>query len=167
MKQLIAVILGPDIDAVTKELLRQGVLHFINIKEVSKDWDSKADEISLDTSREQISDIKKRIVSFLSLINVHPMTCAEFNVNKRSIINTDEVNAILDKIADKIQNIRDEQKRIQQEILKLEDISRQMSIISDLNIKPDANSKHSFLSIHAGTIPPQNIQSFNSEIVNS
>ena len=72
MKQLIAVVLDRDADKVTRELLRQSVLHFISIKEISGGWSSQVEQVTPRVSVAMIAETRKRIESLLQMNSYLP-----------------------------------------------------------------------------------------------
>jgi len=60
--------------------------------------------------------------------------------------------AAQDELSAALQDIRDRQQLLQQEILKLEDIRRQLEMFGDLTAGMQARSQYSFLNIQAGTV---------------
>ncbi len=68
MCQLAAVVLEQDVDKVTKELLSQGVLHFVKLSEVTDDAGNYITTLSPRVSQSKISDTRKRIEAFFNLV---------------------------------------------------------------------------------------------------
>ncbi len=152
MCQLAAIVLEQDTDNVTKELLRQGVLHFVRITEVEEDTKSILTSVSPKVSQSRIGDTRKRIETFFNLINYSPVDIKELDITKLTPVNLEESNNDLDVMASKLQKIRDKQKGVQQEIHKLEEIDRQLDLFSDLGSSLEDRDKYSFLSIKTGKV---------------
>ncbi len=163
MCQLTAVVLDEDVDNVTKELLREGVLHFIKVTDVSDDAGNYITTVSPKVSQNKISDTRKRIESFFNLINYSPADIRELDVSKLSSVNIEESNTTLDAIAVDLQKIRDNQKYFQQEIHKLEEIKRQLALLSNLDENIELTERYMFLSIKTGKIPSAKEQDFITE----
>ncbi len=166
MKQLIAVVLDHDADRVTKELLRQSVLHFVNIKEITSSWKSKVDSVTPKISEALIGEIRKRIESFLDLAGYKPGSEGNgtLDVEKLKALDLDETNKALDNIAAGLQGRRDRQRTIQQEILRFEDIKRQLDLFGDLRSGIQARSQYSFLSIQTGSVRSAHLEAFSSAL---
>ena len=152
MCQLAAIVLDQDADNVTKELLKQGVLHFVKVTEVEEDAKSMISSVSPKVSQSKIQDTRKRIETFFNLINYSPVDIKELDIAKLNPVNLEESNGELDIVAAKLQKIRDRQKGIQKEIHKLEEIDRQLDLFSDLGTSLEERDKYSFLSIVTGKI---------------
>jgi len=163
MCHLTAVVLDEDVDNVTKELLKEGVLHFIKVTDVSDDVESHVTSASPKVSQNKISETRKRIESFFNIINHTSTDIKELDVSKLSYVNIEESNSALDDLAVDIQKIRNKQKYFQQEIHKLEEIKRQLDLFSDLeNI--DLTGKYMFLSINLGSIPAEKEKVFATDL---
>ena len=163
MCHLTAVVLDEDVDSVTKELLKEGVLHFIKVTDVSDDIGSHVTNASPKVSQTKISETRKRIETFFNIINHTSTDIKELDVSKLTYVNIEESNSVLDELAVDIQKIRNKQKNFQQEIHKLEEIRRQLDLFSGLeNI--DLTERYMFLSIKVGTIPVEKEIEFVSEL---
>ena len=152
MCQLAAIVLDQDADNVTKELLKQGVLHFVKVTEVEEDAKSMITSVSPRVSQSKIQDTRKRIETFFNLIDYSPVDIKELDISKLNPVNLEDSNGELDIVASKLQKIRDKQKGIQKEIHKLEEIDRQLNLFSDLGTSLEGREKYSFLSIITGKI---------------
>ncbi|MEW5816758.1 MAG: V-type ATPase 116kDa subunit family protein [Spirochaetota bacterium] len=164
MKQLIAVVRDSDVSEVTKELLRQGVLHFVSMKQIGGGWNSKIESVIPEVSESQIGEIRKRIESFLDLAGSAPLPAEKLDVADLKPVDIKETNKVLDRVASDLQGIRDHQRVIQQEILKLEDIKRQVDLFGDIGAGIRSRSRYSFLSIQTGSIPASGYDEFISAL---
>jgi V/A-type H+-transporting ATPase subunit I len=153
MKHLLAVVLESDIDKVTKELLRQGVFHFVKMRELGSKWASKVEPVSPRIAEVRIGETRKRIESLLSVSGYTPSDGKTLEISQLKPLDLEESEKILDKIGASLQAVRDRQKTIQQDILKIEDISRQLELFGDLETGIRSQSRYSFLNIQFGTIP--------------
>lgn len=158
MIQLFAVVLGKDCERVTETLLREGVMQFINISELEGEKPESLSEIKSEISLTEISDLRKRIEGLLHTGGIIPSKPKETDLNNRISVNIEKEKARLDKISGERESIRERQRTIQQEILKLEDIRRQVELygvgLSDVTLP----SKHSFVSMQVGKLPVLNVK---------
>jgi V/A-type H+-transporting ATPase subunit I len=154
MQHLLAVVLDADASAVTKELLRQGVLHFAKIADGN--LAAGIDDITSKVSR--IGEIRQRIETFTSDYS----TEAEKNldISRLEPVDLEQSDKILDRIGARLTGIRARQKNLQGEILKLKDIRRQLELFGELG--PEMGRSHSFLSIQIGSIPSMSLSSLES-----
>jgi V/A-type H+/Na+-transporting ATPase subunit I len=153
MKHVIAFVLDHDSDRVTKELIDLGLLHFIKVMEIKSGWHDRIRDVVPEVSEARINEIKKRIEGFLGTIGIIPTIAKDIDINSFVPLDLDKTEKTMDEISDKIQAYRERQKNIQQEILKLQDIRRQMGLFSDIREGLKAHSTYSFLSIQTGSVP--------------
>ena len=164
MKQLIAVILDRDVEKITRELLRQSVLHFISIKEITGDWSSQVEQVTTLVSVAMIAETRKRIESLVLINEALPLPQVQLDIDNMKFLDIEETNKELDKIAGTLQSIRDRQKQRQQEILKLEEIKRQLDMFQNVEAMFTAHSPYSFINIQTGMVLASRYESFNSAI---
>ncbi|RKX77172.1 MAG: hypothetical protein DRP87_09845, partial [Spirochaetes bacterium] len=159
MKQLIAVVLARDADRVTKELLRQGVLHFIKVRELGGVWESGLEAAKPPFSEDTVGALRKRIESFLSLAGRTPLEEGKnLDIGRLVPVNPDEADKMLDKLGAELQEIREKQRYLQQEILRLEDMKRQLNMFGEVDSNLITRSKYSFLNIQTGRVPQSRVE---------
>jgi V/A-type H+-transporting ATPase subunit I len=164
MIQLFAVVLGRDSEYVTEVLLREGVMQFIDVSEVEDEKPDTLSTVKPEISLTEISDLRKRIESFLYTGGIIPSAPQETDLNNRVAVDVAKEAILLDKMAGERESIRERQRTIQQEILKLEDIRRQVKLygIGLSDVTPPA--KHSFISMQIGKLPAPNISKMENEL---
>jgi V/A-type H+-transporting ATPase subunit I len=164
MIQLFAVVLGKDRQRVTEALLREGVLQFIDISEVEAEKPDGLSAFEPEISLADVSDLRKRIEGFLYTGHVIPSTPGETDLNNHVPVDTEKEKKHLDRIDIERETIRERQRIIQQEILKLEDIRHQVELyglgLSDMRL----SGKRSFLSIQTGKLPIFNVKKLESNL---
>jgi len=164
MIQLFAVVLGRDCEPVTEALLREGVMQFINISELDAESPDSLSAVKSEISLTEISDLRKRVEGFLYAGGIVPSPPNETDLNNRAAVDTKKENAHLDKMESERDGVRERQRTIQQEILKLEDIKRQVELygigISDVTLP----AKHSFISMQIGRLPALNVKQFEDAL---
>ena len=158
MIQLFAVVLGRDCERVTEALLREGVMQFINISELESDKPESLSAIKPQVSLAEISDLRKQVEGFLRTGGITPSPPNEKDLNNRAVVDVKRESIRLDKMARERDSMRERQRTIQQEILKIEDIKRQVELygigISDVTLP----AKHSFISMQLGRLPASNVR---------
>jgi len=164
MIQLFAVVLGRDCDPVTEALLREGVMQFINISELDGENPDSLSAIKSEVSLTAMTDLRKRIEGFLYTGGIVPSPPNEADLRNRVPVNVEKETVHLDKMAGERDSIRERQRTIQQEILKLEDIKRQVELygigISDVTLP----AKHSFISMQIGKLPALNVKQLEEDL---
>jgi V/A-type H+-transporting ATPase subunit I len=152
MKQLVAVVLERDADRVTRVLLDQGVMHFVSVTEVDPGLSQRLSAGSPKVTEAMIAEIRRRIEGLFSLAAQGPPAQADLRVEDLRALDLGDTNRQLDELAAALSGIRERQQVLQQEILKLEDIRRQLSMFGDLSAGLQARSQFSFLSMQSGTV---------------
>ena len=152
MKQLVAVVLERDADRVTRVLLDQGVMHFVSVTEVDPGLSQRLSAGSPKVTEAMIAEIRRRIEGLFSLAAQGPPAQADLRVEDLRALDLGDTNRQLDELAANLAGIRERQQVLQQEILKLEDIRRQLSMFGDLSAGLQARSQFSFLSMQSGTV---------------
>ena len=169
MIQLFAVVLKKDRERVTEALLREGVLQFIDVSEVeaelvTRDLGLGTRATSDEPRATDISELRKRAEGLLYAGRIIPPVPREADLNNRVSVDLEKESKYLDKITEERQSIREKQRSIQQEILKLEDIRRQVELygigLSDMRIP----ARQSFLSVRTGKLPVSNVKKLETEL---
>jgi len=164
MVHLTAVVLDHDSDKITKELLNQGVLDFIKVSEIKDGSDSRIHPLSLEISEGRIKESRKRIESFLRLGERPGIRDISLDISAMTKVKLEDIEKKLDEVADTIEGFRAKQREQQQEILKLEDIRRQMDMFGNIRESLSSQSSYSFLSVKTGTIPAEQIPEFSRKL---
>ncbi|MCK5095648.1 MAG: hypothetical protein KAR18_13020, partial [Spirochaetes bacterium] len=107
MVKLLGVVLDSDADKVTDELLRKGVMQFVNIAEVEREWSDRLSSVDPGLSLARIADMRKRIESFLSPVGLIPQTPEEIDLESRKPVDLEEESTKLDRIAEELQGYRE------------------------------------------------------------
>lgn len=164
MTQLIAVVLDHDGEAVTRELLRQSVLHFIDTQDLSRDWKTRVAGVTPRVSAAIVAETRKRIESLLSLAQLIPPPVKDLDVDDLRPVDIEGANKTLDTIGAELQGVRERQRAIQQEVLKLEDIRRQVGLFGDISDGMRAGSPYSYLKIRTGSLTGIQIDPFSTAL---
>lgn len=164
MIQIFAIVLGRDSRRVTESLLREGVMQFINISEVDGEKPDNPSDTKPQASLSEISDLRKRIEVFLHTGGIIPSAPNETDLTNRISVDIEKEKKHLDKIASEREILRERQRVIQQEILKLEDIRKQVELygigLSDIPL----HAKHSFISMQTGKLPVLNVKRLEDDL---
>jgi V/A-type H+-transporting ATPase subunit I len=163
MTQLFAVVLRRDRERVTETLLREGVMQFISTSEI--DLESRSiSGAAPDAVLTELSDMRKRIDGILHTIGAVPAAPRETDLKNRVAINLAKEEALLDKIDGERDSIRERQRSLQQEILKIEDLQRQVDLYGvDLGgLK--APGRQSMLSMQTGKLSAAGAKRFEEAL---
>lgn len=153
MTQLFAVILRRDRERVTEALLREGVLQFVSTSEIETQATDQLSDKSSEAALADVSELRKRIEGLLHTIGVIPSAPTEADLKNRQAVEIEGAKSRLDKIDVQRDGIRERQRAIQQEILKLEDIKRQVELYGVGLSGMKRPARQSMLSLRAGKLP--------------
>ncbi len=166
MIQLFAVVLGRDSERVSEMLLSEGVVQFANIGELDNQEIKKLSAVSADIPVSEVSNLRERIEGLLHTVGIVPKAPEETDLTARETVAIEKEKKLLDKIDGERESIRERQRAIQQEVLKLEDIKRQVDLyglgLSDVPFK----TRHSFLQVQTGRMPVANAAKFETSLRN-
>ena len=164
MVKLLGVVLDSDADKVTDELLRKGVMQFVNIAEAEREWSDRLSSVDPGLSLARIADMRKRIESFLSPVGLIPQTPEEIDLENRKPVDLEEESTKLDRIAEELQGYRERQRTVQQEIMKLEDIKRHVGTAALDFSEAALSSRYSFISMRFGKVSDSSLSTLTAEM---
>lgn len=160
MKQLVAVVLDRDSEAVTRELLRLGVLHMIRATDVVAEHASVLGGVKQAVSAATIAETRKRVETLLDLLGVNPAQGGGLDVERLGTLDLATADKDLERIGAAVRGIRERQRGLQQEILRLEEIARQIGLFRDIGAGIKAGTRFSFLEIQAGSVASDRLDAF-------
>ena len=164
MTQLFAVVLRRDKERVTETLLREGVMQFLSTSELDIEPRHSQSGAAPDASLAELSDMRKRIEGILHTVGTIPSAPQETDLQNRAPVNLAKEAERLDRIDGERESIRERQRSLQQEILKLEDLRRQVNLYGvDLG-KLQAPARQSMLAMQTGRLPASNAKRFEESL---
>jgi len=166
MTQLMAVVLGKDREHVTEALLREGVLQFVSVSEFDTQSLSKLSDPESTESLAKITDLRKRIEGVLHTVGFVPKAPQNKDLASRVAVDLNQENAGLDKLDGERDSLRERQRSLQQEVLKLEDLQRQIGLYGLGLSKTAIPSNQSLLTMQTGKIPVTRVPHLEDEIKN-
>ncbi len=164
MIQLVAVVLDPDVDAVTKALLDVGVLHFIDIREQIPQAASKLERIEQEVTAGEAAELRKRIEGILSVVHRNPAEETRLSIEHIKTLDLEKARSSLDQITGKISELRNRQSEMQQELLKLEDMRRQLELFGNISAGFGSGSRFSYLSFQTGSLEKESADGLQQEL---
>ena len=166
MVQLFAVVLSRDSEHVSEMLLSEGVVQFANIGELDSQEIKKFSAVNSGISVNEVTNLRGRIEGLLHTVGIIPKSPEESDLATRESVSIEKGEKLLDKIEGERESLRERQRAIQQEVLKLEDLKRQVDLyglgLSDVPLK----TIHSFLHVQAGRIPTSNAAKLEAGLKN-
>ena len=164
MTQVFAIVLERDSNAVTESLLAQGVMQFINVSEIEPDGPKNLLAHTPQTSLSDIADLRKRVEGFLHAADIVPDTPTQQDLKGHMPVDLEKENNHLGTIEAQRENIRERQRALQQDILKFQDIRRQLQSYGTGLSSVPLTTNQSFLSMQTGRIAAANVKKFTDAL---
>ena len=176
MRLLAAVALDTDSEAIARELLQLGALELVSIKELSGEWKSRLSQVEPQVNLARLGELRKRVEGFMAMARpalVRPVLDGKSHGSpngetnggaQAALVDLDRTDKFLDSVAAEVNGLRERQKAFQDEILKLEEIRRQIAAFGDLKTGTAASSSYSFLSIKAGLLMAGRVDDLSKEL---
>lgn len=191
MQQLVAAVLKSDMEAATEALLKVGVIDFIDVREIPADWTSRLDRVPAAEDREKARELRLRLDAYFRTVGFTPRPKVNGEKQEQSQdqepLDLSEAEGEIDKLGGEFRKIRDKQKEVQEEILRLQELRRQMPdeggrtagrSSAKTGVRGEAGSRsdsgaggpaltkgsHAYITVHTGTLPKENRAAFEKEI---
>lgn len=152
MLQLVAVVLDPDVEPVTRALLDAGVIDFIDTRELETRAAASLRDLGRTVSKREISDLRARVEAILSEIEVTPSTDAALDIKRLEAIDLESTAGRLDTVAAKIQEHRISSREAEQELLRLNDMKTQLALFGSIETGLRSASRFSYLTMQTGSV---------------
>lgn len=155
MRLLAAVVRASDSDAIARELLRQGALAMVSPVELAGDSGPALAAGDPGAALDRLAEARERVELFMDMATP-PLARPTLDGSEAGIDAGPGLEAAekrLDAVASEVNGLRERQRAIQDEILKLDEMRRQVEAFGDLKAAQAAASSYSFLSIRAGFLP--------------
>ncbi|MBN1308717.1 MAG: hypothetical protein JXA18_12410 [Chitinispirillaceae bacterium] len=155
MLRLFAIILERDAEKVTETLLDIGAMQFISINALDAFADGSYRDVSGQSTEtiSRLTESRKRIENFLGLINVVPAIPPSLDVSHVGRYDLNEENRRIDDLAAELHQVRERQRSIQNDILKYEEIQRQIDLYGSALPSGSVREHLSYVSIRLGSLP--------------
>lgn len=151
MKRLIAVVLESDVDGVTRALLDEGVMHFINVGTIAGDEAAQLQTMRTGARGAAAAGLRRRIEQILKVIDVRPTGPLDI----KTMEFTDEARAerSIGEAEKALAELRSEADAANAEVRQIEEIVHQVSLYGDFADGIPRESSYSYLTMHTGSIP--------------
>ena len=164
MTQLMAVVLGKDRERVTEALLQAGVMQFVSVSEFDTQSLDKLSDPQATEDLARTTDLRKRIEGVLHTVGIVPKAPQDNDLVSRIEVDLDGENTRLDELDSERDSLRERQRALQKEVLKLEDLQRQISLYGLGLSKTAIPSNQSLLIMQTGKIPATRVPHLADEI---
>ncbi len=154
MQQLIAVVENKYKEEITAALLEKGVLHFVNIKRLKSDALKAVKKTVPKYKTEDLLRQRKRIEMILDQIDCIPAIDESTARKDGGGADLEETEEYLEGLNSELNGIREKQRQLQQEVLKLEDLKRRLS--KKQNLLPELVGRSSqLIETRLGFVPTE------------
>lgn len=170
MVYLTAVTLQSYSDAVAGELLRLGLLHFVDITEVEPSLTRSGQTPFVprepNASVEKSAEARRRIEAILSIGGIGRPLVGPDEVRSGAVVDASEAIDMADSIGTQIDRTREKQRALQQQINRLEDVRRHLYTdgVGSTKAVAGIGQGGSFLEIKTGTIPKDRRESLEQKL---
>lgn len=160
MRQLIAAVPEQDVDDVTQALLQAGLIHFINIREIPTEWALHLNSPVSSAEGDKIRDLRRRLDAYFDATDFSPSSVVEDEkINFRSLdLRTAEKH--LDEFGSEIRKVRDQQRQVQDEIMHLKELKRQLPETGQLGLSTGSGGR-SYITVHTGSVLKERQEEFD------
>ena len=155
MKLLSAAVLASDSDKVSNELLRLGALDFVSTRELDPSWGDRLKKPEPGTRAARVVELRKRVEGFIAMAREQAPLPAP-TVDDLAGLDPDAVQKSLDSMASEMEGVRERQKELNEDLLKLEEIRRQVELFDGLGGVATSGGR-SFLAVRTGSLPTDRV----------
>ena len=152
MSYLVVVVLKEDSDNVAAELLAQGALHFVKIQDLDPSGADSLLPANVDAELAVVKEARRRIDGLLEVSELPRIVPRQMDPAEASELDANKINSELDGLVHEIEVIRGKQKRIQQDLNRLEEIARQLTLASSGALELADSGSGRVLAVRMGTI---------------
>jgi V/A-type H+-transporting ATPase subunit I len=160
MRYLVAAVLDADADALARELLHQGVLHFVDVRDLDRTHSLRAEGVA--DGRRRIAEVRRRVESTLATGNLAPPD--EVPKDAGGDFDPEGAEELVEEISREIESLRAKQRELQQQIMRFEELGRQVAVYGEAGRAAQTGGGHSYLDVRAGSIPRDRIDDFRAEL---
>ena len=168
MLRFFAIVLGRDAENLTEALLTSGAVQFISSHDFPPDSAAaQLRDIPQPAERAaHITEARKRIENFLSTVDATPDIPPGIDTAASPPADIDAINRELDTVAIEQQKIRDRQRVLQNDILKYEEIQRQVGLYGPDFSAASLSAHYSYVTMQLGTVPADRVAPLQERLRN-
>ncbi|MCW8965594.1 MAG: hypothetical protein OQK82_02755, partial [Candidatus Pacearchaeota archaeon] len=166
MIRMFAIVPEKDAENVTEALLSLGVMEFITTGPFDSSEDSafQPEDPSSSEKLQQSRDARKRVENLLSTADITPDIPNAVSPATLAPVSMQKEYLFLDEINGKLRNYRERQRILQNDILKYEEMHRQVALYGS-SITPDmVHAHYSYVTVRIGSIPLVKSDAFRDAI---
>ncbi|MFP4374230.1 MAG: V-type ATP synthase subunit I [Spirochaetaceae bacterium] len=161
MRYLVAAVLDAAADPLSRELLHLGVLHFVNVRDLDRSHRLRAEAVG--EERRRVAEVRRRVESTLATGGMSvPATVGPRPGTE--VVDVEACERLLDEVGKEIENLRARQRELQQQIMRLEELNRQVTVYAEAGRAAQSTGGHSYLDVRAGSVPRDRIEELRREL---
>ncbi len=153
MKQLVAVVLEGDVDSVTRGLLDEGVMHFMNVRPLAGDASARLQPVGSPEYGPTAAVIRARIETLLGAVEVDPSAVRTLDVAALTPVDLAQASATLTSMEAGIAEYKLKISAVADEKHHLKDMHRQVELYGNLTRGIKQGSQYSYLAMQTGALP--------------
>ena len=169
MIRMFAIVSEKDAENVTETLLSLGVMEFITTGSFDSSEDSAFQPESPASSEklQQLRDMRKRVENLLATADIIPDIPNTVSPAVLEPVSMPKEHLFLDDINGTLRNYRERQRTLQNDILKYEEMHRQVALYGS-SITPDMIHAHySYVTVQIGSVPFAKSDAFRDAVETS
>lgn len=161
MEQINAVVFDADIDAVTEEIIKLGVLHLVDIASIAS-WSEGLRPAKPSQAINRYSELSRKIKEISKKLEID----AELSKTQKKIkiVDVDEMEKTLDKMEEEINPIILEKDIKKEELKNQQKMFNQVKLFAPSDVKIKNRGKYSFLEMVTGQVEKKNVSIIESEL---
>ena len=152
MLQLLAVILEPDIEPVTKMLLEAGVVDFIDTRKIAESAAIPVESFGNTVGLRDIHDLMGHIETLLPPGSMSRLNESVLDISKLEIMNIEKITATIDRLREKVESERTNERVAREEVERLADMQKQLDLFGSIEAGLKSASRFSYLSMQTGSV---------------
>ncbi|MBN2508900.1 MAG: ATPase V [Spirochaetales bacterium] len=156
MSHLTALVLKKDGEACTKALLDLGLLDFVEIRELPGGSDNRISPGVINEQEGRLTETRKRLETFIRAAESPSWVPPVLSVDNLKDFSIDQTEKELDTFTAGLQEKKERQRVLQQEILRMEEMARQLALYGSVGDHIGAASESGYLAFLSGTVPSGN-----------
>lgn len=161
MKYLAAAVLDADADAVSRELLRLGVLQFVDVRSLDRSLSLRQE--SANDTRRRVAEVRRRVETTLATGNFPLPEHIPADPGKDAF-GPDAAERLVDEVTGEVDSLRNRQRELQQQIMRYEELGRQVSTYGAASRATEAVGGRGYLDVRAGSIPADRLGGLRQEL---
>lgn len=162
MRLLVAAAPASASDAISRELLALGALDSVSVRELDATWKDKLRPDKTETTEEGAGELRKRVEGFFQLVRGAPEIRKPDTAGDP--VDLAAASRVVEEVSESIAASRERQKVLQDELLRLEEMRKQVSARFSATAGELGKGASGFLSVRAGTVSRKALPRLEAEL---